>query len=573
MLNFSHSPDLILSRYLAAELLAYTVQYLFPSALLQGGGVNSLGFFYDFILDQPLTTSLVDRIEMELRTLIKEDQEVRSLSMMRENAYTFLMHQGQPLLAERAQKERQNVVTLIQVEDFYGLCPELPFTATQAAGHVKLLDYQETRVEWQEKGQVHVRLIGTTQKTAKDLKQFMKAYDLFLKKRDHRLLGPQLNLFSWPQEGDEFGLFWHAKGNDLKQIFKNWLKTQLPAEEMISTPTVLPQKFLKGESLLLDTFAFEEQDYQLSPSPLRQHLKFLMHRDLSSQELPYRVSEYATVYRAYPEFQRWGLFCSCVDEIDYTTIVCLKEQLSKELISSLLFIEQIVRIFDFEASWYLIASKQKSVQGRKEQEALKCLKQVVEAQAHLPYHLSVIEEEESLGPRLELRIQDSLGREWPASTLRVVQHLPREHVWLTSEKENSSYVLLARQIGGSLNRFLALVIERSEGVLPFWLAPEQIRLLVIGEANSAYAQEVGRRLQSKGLRVKLDRRQAKLGMRVHEAEKENVPYVVLIGEQERLKQKINVRVAGKLHQNHLVELEQFLEKLDRESASPQGLQY
>lgn len=568
MPNFSHSPDLILSRYLAAELLAYTVWRLFPSALLKGGGVNSLGFFYDFILDQALTDSLLEMIEVELRTFIKGDQEVRPLSMMRENAHSLFLHQGQPLLAQCAREESQNIVTLIQIEGFYGLCPELPFTSTQSAGHIRLLDCQDRTDEWQEKGKVHLRLIGTNQKTAQDLKHFIKAYDLFLKKRDHRILGPQLNLFSWPQETGEFGPFWHPKGHSLRQILKNWLQTQLREENTLSTPTVLPQEFLKKEPLLLEAFSFKEEAYCLSPLPLRQHLKFLEGVDWAVEELPYRIAEYASVYRTYPEFQRWGLFCACSDEIDYTTIVCSKEQLIKELISSLLFIEQIVRIFDFEACWYLVASKQKSSQARKEQEALKWLKQVVEGQAHLPYCLDLQEEEENLGPRLELRIQDSLGREWPASTVSVIQRLPKAHAWQMPEKEHLSLVVLARQIGGSLNRFLALLVERCEGKLPFWLAPEQVRILVIGEANQAYAQEVSGHLRCKGLRVKLDRRQTKLSMRVHEAEKENVPYVVLIGEQERLKQKINVRVAGKLHQNHLVELEKFLEKLDRESAPP-----
>ncbi len=571
MHHFTSFHDLSVMRYLAAELLACTMCRLFPNVWLVGGGTNSFGFFYDFVLEQSLTESMIELIEVHLRTLIKEGNEIRSLSMMRQNAEAFFIHHHQPLLAERARKEEQNILSLIQLDAFYDFCPEMTCTSTQEAGSVKLLNYLTFTRILQEKEVKVTRLIGTTQKSIKDLKNFLKSYDLLLRKKDHRLLGPQLNLFSFSNSTGDLGVFWHPKGLCLRQILQQWVKHQLPEnEEFVSTPLVVRQNFLKKKSKALNPLIFNKEAYQLTPSLLRQHLVLWKSFSKNWEDLPWRITEYASIYQDYPESQWWGLFCKCQDFIDQTTIYCITKQVISELISSLHFIEQIIKIFGFEAQWYLVASRQKNPKARQEQVAIEWLRQVINREALIfPVESQLQEEEECDGPRLELRIQDIIGRAWPGPALCIIRHEQEaRNLSVQQADEHSPVIVLKRQLWGSLDRLIGLLVERYEGRFPLWLAPEQVRVLAIGESNERYAQQVSQRLQQKGLRVGLDIRQLKLSHRIHEAEKEHIPYLVLLGDQERLKQGISLLMGERLNQNKFVELETFLDTLYQESLCP-----
>lgn len=565
------SSDLIEQRFLASEALALVMWRLFPNIILMGGGINSLGFYYDFIFEQPLSEGMYELIEVHLHRLMKEDLPVRFISMMRENAQSFFEHHKHFLLAELAGEQKSNILELVQIEDFYGLCPSLSLTSTQEIGHIKLLDSQQLIREIQGEEITVNRILATSQKSAKDLKIFLKSYESFLKKKDHRMLGPKLNLLSFSESMGALGVVWHPKGVQLQHILLDWLKKQnLDGDEVqISTPTVAQLDFLGEDTQSLEPFVFEGKDYRLRCSPLRQHLEFLRHLSLEKEEFPWRMTESSTVFRQYPEPQWWGLFCQCAYRSEFMTICCLKEQVIPELISSLLFIEQIITIFDFKAQWYLLASRQRSPKALQEQEAIGWLKQAIQAQPRsYSYFPEILEEEEGEGPCLELRVKDVLGREWPLSRLSVIQPIQKDISPSVQQEEAQKRVIVTRQVWESLDRLVALLIERYEGNFPLWLAPEQVRVMTIGEANVSYARQVSQQLRDKGLRVKLDIRQTKLGLRVHEAEKENVPYLVLLGDQERKKQMISVRTASKFNESQSVDIETFLNKIYQESLCP-----
>jgi threonyl-tRNA synthetase len=534
---------------IAAELLAFTVSELFPNVVLAGGGTNSLGFYYDFIFEQPLTEGVIELIELKLHTLVKEGRELRYISMMRENAQNLFQHQGHFLLAECVAAESSNILELVQIDEFYDLCPHSTLSSTDEVGHIKILDWNELKEDVQSHEKATIRFTGVARQSAKDLKVFLKKYELFLKKRDHRVLGTQLNLFSFSEKMGAFGVIWHPKGMELRRFLQKWLEDQSPdVLKTISTPLAVQQDFLGPSPLELNPFNVEGKDYTLRPSLLEQHLEFLKHYSFDLENLPFQVMEYSPVYRQYPESQRWGLFCQGSPFIDQTTIVCLKKQVVPILISSLHFIEQIIRLFDFEGQWRLIVSRQRKGNGWRDDEVIEWLKEAIQTgSGRYPFDPEV-HEEEGEGPHLELCIRDSLGREWAASQLG--PFFP----FKVQDKEQPLLCVLTRHIWGCLDRFIGLLIEQFEGVLPLWLAPEQVRILVIGEPNRAYAKEVAHQLQQNGLRVSIDIRSAKLSMRIHEAEKENIPFLILIGEQERVNQKVNVRSTGKVNRNQKVDL-------------------
>ena len=269
------------------------------------------------------------------------------------------------------------------------------------------------------------------------------------------------------------------------------------------------------------------------------------------------MSETGSIFSPLPESQEWGLFCASSYQCEQTTICCKKEQVIAELISSLRFIEQIITIFGFKAQWILVIGRVKSPKNRQEREAIEWLKHAFqESGCCIPLVPDLCEELEGETPRLELRISDAIGRGWAVSTIRVLTGAGAENV-------QDARVVFTRSVFGSVERFVGLLLEHYEGNLPFWLVPEQVRVFAVGEANGDYALAVGQRLKHEGLRVKVDLRQSKLGGRIHEAELENIPYLLIVGEQERLKHKINVREAGKSNDNHLVDLETFVTNVSK----------
>jgi threonyl-tRNA synthetase len=530
---------------LAAELLAYTVVKLFPNVLLLGGGVLKHGFYYDFIFEQPLYSEMLSLIEVNMRTLIKEDLEIHSLSMMRENAASLFSHHDQPFLAEKAGNSPFNVIDLVQIGDFYGLCSSTLKNSNEI-GAAKILEMEEKILETPEGEVKAIRLTGTAHTNPMALKKFIKAYDALIKRKDHRILGPEMDLFSFDPSISPLEPIWHPKGTLLKKILKNWLETQQKNldYQRIETPLVVPPTSFENKSEIID-FAIENEEFTLSPTPLPQHL-YLINKQ---KNLPCRLFEYSSVYRKIEEAERWGLFHHCSYLTDLMTIRCSKKELYEEIISSLQFIEQTFRIFGFEAHWHLIVSKQGTPKARREKQAIALFNEVLSGFSFYYPCLSESQEEEYLmGPRLELRLTDEIGREWPSAAITLVP------------QESADELILARTYWGSLDRFVALLIERFEGVLPLWIAPEQIRVLSVGQTSS-YAKSVCEDCQKRGFRVGLDLRDEKLGVKIHAAEKERIPFTIIIGEQEVKKQCVTVRSIQQSGRNDMIKLDQFLEEI------------
>lgn len=527
---------------LAAEMLAYTVGQLFPNVLFLGGGVLKHGFYYDFVFEQSLYSEMLSLIEVNMRSLLKEDLEVRPITMMRENAVSLFLHHHQPLLAEKAAQHDSNVIELVQIGNFHGISSS-SLTHSGEIGAVKILSMEEKSVDTAEGEVTALRLTGTAHANPQSLKKFVKAYDALLKRKDHRILGPELALFSFDPAITSLGPIWHPKGVLLKQQLKEWLEVQQKDRgyRTIETPLVVNSTLFENTSESIE-LAIDQQPFILSPTRLPQHLLLLK----KQKELPCRLFEYATVYEKTTAAERWGLLNTCSYLTDLMTIRCVKKELLEEMISSLQFIEQTFRIFGFEAHWHLIESKQGTPKARREKQALDLLKETIRNFSFFYPVISETHEEENLtGPRLELRLLDEIGREWPSGTVTLIP-------------QDSADIVLARTVWGSLDRFIALLIERFEGVLPVWIAPEQIRVLSLGQTES-YAKAVYQSCVKRGFRVGLDLHDEKLGVKIHAAEKERIPFILIIGDQETKKECVTVRAIQRPGKSDMMKLDQFLE--------------
>ena len=548
-------PHLLVLRRTAAEVLAYTMQRLFPQLQCVGGGSTNTGFFYDFVLTQPLTQDALGWLETQLRTLIKENLEIRSLNIMRENAYALFMHHHQPLLAEKALKECRNIISLVQINDFYGLTAAPHAQTTIELEFIKLLNIEQITSTIDQETILVTRIEGTVFADMRSLKQFVKAAEK-LKKWDHRQLGTELNLFSFSEKMGMVESFWHPKGVKLK----NWLKDLyfksdfVKRTEKIISPLIVKIPVSSPPSLFPPT-SLENSRYYLSETRLNQHLEFLKAQLLQTHCVNNRLNEFYQTYRYHEVTQLCGLFCSYAYESDLTTIICLEEQVLEELIYFLQFIKQLVKIFDFEDHWYVLNSNLKKANTK---QSIKPISRLEEALQQLQIDYTNQEISGLQDACIEMRLVDTLGREWTSS---VISLRKQAH----SDPQSKKTMVLFASVFCSLERWIGLLIEHYHGEFPVWLAPEQVRILTVGEQNVIYAKAVYASCLQKGLRVQLDDSAVKLGQKVHQAEIEKIPYVLIIGDQERIKQMVTVRPFAKKDKHLKLKLDEFLEKLRLES--------
>jgi threonyl-tRNA synthetase len=542
-------------RHSAAELLACAVQELFPGVLLVGGHVTDVGFFYDFVFEQPLYPEALTLIEVRMRALIKEEKEIRSLSMMRENASQFFLHHEQPLLSEKAAAEESNIVSLFQLDQFFSLSEGPHLQNTGELGVVKLLEQQEIVRSFsfcEEKIEV-TRLIGTAFSNAMELKRFLKAYDYWAKKRDHRQLGPELNLFSLDPKAGDLGCFWHPKGEKLKQLVQKEWQNRLNEDSFlpVSSPALIKKDFVEKKKELLPSLKIEEEEYVLASSHFSHHLSLFNKLNVENERLPLRLVECYTAYTQEEEFRLSGLLRSRSYATDLLTTFCLREQVKEELISSLQFIEKTFRIYSFEAHWYLTVAGQKASKVSQLRQGSLWLEEALKS-CHIDYATEVSSQGSGFIPRLELRLVDCLGREWRMPSIEVIEF-----------NDPSRPVVIKTSLFDSVDRFIALLIEQSEGVFPWWLAPEQIRVLSIGNQNKAYAEAICKACKERGYRVQSDVRGEKLSVKIHAAEKEKVPCILIVGDKEENKKLISVRLLNQRNKGLCLSLDELFQQIEK----------
>lgn len=540
--------DILDLRSTAAELLAFAICDLFPKVLLAGGGATDIGFYYDFIFPQPIQEHMLELIEVRMRALSKEEFEIRSLSMMRENAFDFFIHHKQPILANLALEEENNVLSLYQIGKFYDLVHSNVLLSLEEIKGIKLLDIEIVQrvLPGHEWGDI-VRIKGTAFSNPYDLKQFLKAHEK-LKKFDHRIIGPELQLFKFLEKTGDVDCFWLPKGYILlEKLTQLWVERCLQQNiQIISSPLVVPENFLSRKENLFPSFIVQDESYVLSQSRVKHHIQIFKELD---NVLPLRLGEIFSVYENIEEVHRWGLYRKFSHLSDLVTIFCREDQVNQELIYSLQIFEQFITIFGFEAHWYLSGTENPSAQTKARKQGIEWLKQALE---HLAIAYS--EKPDAPGePYLEVRFVDALGREWLGSSIGIIQP--------SREGDKQIPVIITRQLFGSLDRFVGLLTEFHKGHFPLWLAPEQIRILMVGEQNRTFAEQVFEKCKQQGWKVKLDGRDEKLSVKVHSAEKEKVPYLVIVGDKETSKGQVTVRSWQERERTDLFDVDAFLDKI------------
>lgn len=559
------SSSLSAIRQAAAEVLAYSLSSLFPGILFAENEVSESGFFYDVCLQQEISDEIIPLLEERMRACVKEAIPITCMDMMRENAMAYFAHLKQPYKAELLQGVADNVVKVYKMGEFADLCHVEPFSNTEEVQAFKILKIESAKASLPSSKHLPVvRIHGTAFANKMDLKKFLKKYEA-AKRRDHRLLGQEMRLFTFNEKASPGFLFWQPKGAALRQFLQDFWRKLHPLTEYqpIQTPRFAELAFLKkfyGKRTIQENFELEGNAYASPPNRELLHALIFKMSNYSSLDLPVRYTEWEEKLHDVKNTGLWGLFRSRSQLIDTASIFCSTSQVYKELISSLHFIDKTIKIFGIEHRWFL-SSKGQKVAGNLESwnQGYESLAKALE-ECSIDYSLDKVDSA-FYGPCIEVRLVDAIGREWRGPHLGLNVNYP-EQLGVQYKGPNDTLhvpIMITRSLFGALELFMGILIEQYAGVLPLWMAPEQLRVISVSEKNSEYAEKIYKECVRLGFRTRIDLQNGNLGAKVHAAELEKIPYLIIIGDREEKQGSITVRRANE--EAKKMEIGPFLDQL------------
>ena len=565
--------DLEVMRHSAAHVMAAAVGRLFENVKFDIGPATDDGFYYDFDLPARIAPEDFPRIEEEMNRLIKANLPFEQMEMGRAEAEKALT--GQKYKLERlADIPAGEKITFYKCGDFMDLCrgPHLKHTGEIKA--FKLLSVAGSYYRGLETNPMLQRVYGIAANSRKEIDDYLKSLEE-AKKRDHRKLGQELDLFS---SNDEIGpglILWHPKGAMIRSLIEDyWRKEHLRGGyELLYTPHI-------GRSLLWETsghlgfyrenmyapMIIDEREYFIKPMNCPFHIMVYKSRPRSYRNLPLRWAELGTVYR----YEKAGVLHGLLRVRGFTQddahIFCTPGQIEDEVKRTLRFAVGILRSFGFsDIAAYLSTKPAKAVGGDENwNAATNSLRSALEAEG-----MAFTVEEGGgafYGPKVDLKVHDAIGREWQMSTIQFDFNMSdRFAITYVGEdgKEHRPF-MVHRALLGSLERFFGILIEHYGGAFPLWLAPEQVRVLPITDKELDYAGQVAETLREKLFRVAVDTDSAKIGAKIRKAQMEKIPYMLIVGAKEQAANTVSVRSRSEGDQGAMA-LEQLLEKLKEES--------
>jgi len=545
-------------RHSAAHVMAAAVCKLFDNVKLDIGPSTEDGFYYDFDLDHRLSPDDFKRIEKEIRKLISAALPFERLEMTRDKACELFKEQ--PYKLERlGDIPEDEVISLYRCGEFVDLCRGPHVAKSSDIGAVKLISVAGSYFRGDENNPMLQRLYGMADISFEALKERLQQIEE-AKKRDHRRLGKELELYSISEEVGPGLAHWHPKGARIRiQIEDFWRREHFRAGyEMIFTPHVGKAQlwetsghlgfYREGMFPSMKVAEGEEthgrvDEYYVRPMNCPFHIQIYKTRRYSYRDLPLRWAELGTVYRYEKEGVRHGLLRVRGFTQDDAHIFCTPEQIEDEVRSTVKFALRILGRFGFnDVTAYLSTRPEKAVGPLERwEQATRSLEAALQAES-IPY---TVDEGGGAfyGPKIDLKIKDALGRPWQLSTVQFDFNLPeRFDLTYTGEdnKEHQPY-MVHRALLGSLERFFGILIEHYAGAFPPWLAPEQVRILPISEKFLDYARAVELKLRDAEIRVSVDADNEKLGAKIRKGQLAKIPFMLIVGQRDVDEGVVSVR--------------------------------
>ena len=542
------SEGLDILRHTTAHVMAQAVTRLFPEVKLAIGPTIEDGFYYDFDLEERLALEDLAKIEAEMETIIAEDLKIERKLLDKKRAVELMHQQGEIYKVELIEEITDTQVSLYHQGEFADLCrgPHLP--STGKSGVFKLLSIAGAYWRGDENRKMLQRVYGTAFYQKSQLKEYLQRLEE-AKKRDHRRLGKELDLFSFQEEAPGFPFF-HAKGMIIWNQLLNYWRTvhREKGYQEIKTPLILNQQ-LWQQSGHWDHYKenmyftrIDEQDYAIKPMNCPGGVLVYKNRMHSYRELPLRTAELGLVHRHELSGTLHGLMRVRAFTQDDAHIFMLPEQIKEELVAVLTLVDQFYRVFGFTYQVELSTKPEKSMGAQEDWDrATAALK---EALAELELDYQINEGDGAFyGPKIDIHLEDSLGRTWQCATIQLDFQMPERFDlrYVGPDGQEHRPVMIHRVVMGAVERFLGILIEHYAGAFPVWLAPVQLKVIPISDDQLDYAREIKEFMERDGIRVEIDHSQEKVGYKIRQAQVQQVPYMVIVGGQEVAAGTVSVR--------------------------------
>ncbi|MBJ7310659.1 threonine--tRNA ligase [Rugamonas sp. CCM 8940] len=562
-------------RHSTAHLLAHAVKELFPEAQVTIGPVIENGFYYDFSYKRPFTPDDLVLIEKKMTELAKKDEQVTRKVLPRDEAVAYFKSIGEAYKAEIIESiPADQDVSLYSEGNFTDLCrgPHVPSTGKLKV--FKLMKLAGAYWRGDNKNEMLQRVYGTAWAKKEDQEQYLHVLEE-AEKRDHRKLGKQLDFFHFQDEAPGL-VFWHPKGWAIWQAVEQYMrhKYQVNGYQEVKAPQILDrtlwEKTGHWENYRENMFSTESENrsYALKPMNCPGHVQIYNSGMKSYRDLPLRFGEFGQCHRNEPSGALHGIMRVRGFTQDDGHIFCTEEQVEAEVTA---FHAQAMEVYDdfgFENIDVKLALRPDNRIGSDEvwdlaEESLRsALRACGVSWTELPG------EGAFYGPKIEYHLKDSLGRPWQVGTMQVDFSMPgrlgAEYVAIDNTRKVP--VMLHRAIVGSLERFIGILIENHAGALPMWLAPVQISVLNISDAQAEYVQQVAQKLRQCGFRVQTDLRNEKITYKIREHSVQKLPYILVVGDKERDANTVAVRARGNLDLG-VMSIEALVERLQQDVAN------
>jgi len=566
-------------RHSSAHLLAAAVTELFPDAQCGIGPPTEDGFFYDFLVSRPFTPEDLAAIEKKMAHIVKQNRPIVKKLIPKAEALELFAKKGQTLKVQLIEEKSGDPVQCYTMGEFIDFClgPHLPSTKEIKAFKLKP-EPSQSYWKGKEGNPAMQRIYGYAFFTREELDGHLHNLEE-AKRRDHRKLGRELDLFSVSDETGAGLILWHPKGGFIrKQIEDFWRDEHLAGGyDIVFSPHIANIKLWQTsghteyyKANMYSPIDIEGVEYQLKPMNCPFHITIYKSRMHSYRELPFRYAELGTVYR----FERSGVLHGLMRVRGFTQddahLFCRPEQLEAEIVRVIDFVTSMLSAFGFKEYDIFVSTKPEKASGSDEQWeiATAALKRGLEVRG-LAY---TIDPGEGVfyGPKIDIKIKDSLDRAWQCSTIQVDFHNPDRFglEYIGEDGKPHQPVMIHRALLGSLERFFGVLIEHYGGAFPLWLAPTQAVVVPVTERHVAYGAEVAASLKARGVRVTVDDRNEKLGYKIREAQVQKVPYMLVVGDKEVEARTVSVRhrQAGDLGSMAAEDLGERIARLARERA-------
>ena len=562
-------------RHSAAHLLAYAVKELFPEAQVTIGPVIENGFYYDFSYKRPFTPEDLQAIEKKMAELAKRDEPVTRSVLPRDEAVAYFKSIGEHYKAEIISSIPANEdVSLYAEGKFTDLCrgPHVPST-----GKIKVFKLMKLAgAYWRgdSKNEMLQRIYGTAWGRKEDQEAYLHMLEE-AEKRDHRKLGRQLDLFHFQDEAPGL-IFWHPKGWTVWQQVEQYMRAvyQDNGFQEVKAPQILDRSLWEKsghwENYKENMFTTESENrsYALKPMNCPGHVQIYKSNMHSYRELPLRYGEFGQCHRNEPSGSLHGMMRVRGFTQDDGHIFCTEEQILDECVNATALLQKVYKDFGFHEIIYKVATRPEKRVGSDEAWD-KAEAALIESLNRSGCDFEIAPGEGAFyGPKIEYTLKDAIGRMWQCGTIQVDFSMPvrLDAEYVAEDNTRKVPVMLHRAILGSLERFIGMLIENHAGALPLWLAPVQVVVLNISDAQADYAREVTQALKKQGFRVNADLRNEKITYKIREHSVQKLPYIVVVGDKERDANTVAVRARGNVDLGSMP-IDALVERLSQELAT------